>query len=444
MCRIRLSILLLLLLAAVPLAAAQIEGGDRIVIAAGEVRSDDVIAGAGTFILEGTIQGDLVVAGGTVTIARSGVVEGDLIATGRHVVIEGAVRDDARLAGAVLTLSESAAIGDDLIAAGQSLETRGGSWVGGGLLFGGGQGLLAGSVAEGARLAANGLDLRGRIGGDVDAAVGEPGGGPAFSPLMFFPDMPPMPQVAPGLAVGEGARIDGDLSYVGRQDAAIPAGVVAGQVTRREPETPAAPSVAERAFDTLRTFGALLIVGLLFLWITPGSIKAGAAALRSRPAPSFGWGVAGLFAAFFGVLAIALATVLAAVILGGLSLGGLTALTVLAGIVTAVAFMLAFVVVAVYVAKVVVAYLGGRLLLARVKPEWAEARVAPLLLGVLGLVLLGALPMVGGAVHLLAVLLGLGALWLAARNRFVSRRAAARLPRGGVETPQQPALPAAA
>lgn len=434
--------LLLTLLAAAPLAAARIEGGDRIVIAAGEARDDDVIAGAETFILQGTIHGDLVVFGGSVTIAPGAHVEGDLIAAGGQVVLEGHVRDDARIAGAVLTLGERAEVGDDLIAAGQSLETRAGSWVGGELVFGGGQGLLAGSVIQGARLAANGLELRGRIGGNVHAAVGEPGRGPAFSPLVFFQDLPPVPGVAPGLAVREGARIEGDLSYVGARDAAIPAGAVAGKVTRQAPETPAAPSAADRVLATLRTFAALLLVGLLLLWIAPKSVQGGASALQAHPGPSLGWGAASLVGAVVCVLSIVVATALTATILGTLSLGGLTALAILAGIVTFAAFVLAFVFAAVFVSKVIVACLGGRLILGRIKPEWAERRVAALLVGALALVLLGALPVIGGIVQLLAVLLGLGALFLLARDRYRSRPIAAPVPRAGAEPPVK--LPAAA
>lgn len=441
----RLAVLpaLLLVLAAAPIAAAQLEGGERVVIPAGEVRSDDVIAGAETFLLEGTIQGDLVVFGGTVTIAQSGLVEGDLIAAGGNVVLEGQVRDDVRIAGGVLTVGRRATIGDDLIAAGQSLETLPGSLVGGELMFGGAQGLLAGSVVEGGRLGAAGLDLRGRFGGDVQAAVGEPGQGPAFSPRSFFRDLPPTPEVAPGLVIREGARIEGDLKYVGRQDVAIPAGAVVGKVTRQEPQETAGASSADRVGGPLRTFAALLVVGLLFLGLAPGVVKDTAETLKSHPGASLGWGAAGLFASMVAAVAIVLAAALVAVVLGTLSLGDLTALAILSGIVALAAFVLAFVVVAFYLSKVVVAYLGGRLLLARIKPEWAASRVTPLLAGVFVLVLLGALPVLGGAVHLLAALLGLGSLWLLARGRFRTRPAAAMRPETGTEPPEKD-LPLAA
>jgi hypothetical protein len=318
----------------------------------------------------------------------------------------------------VLTVGEHAKIGDDLIGAGQSLETRLGSSVGGALLFGGGQALLAGDVAEGVRIGTGGLELRGRIGGDVKAAVGSSGAAPSFSPLSFLPDLPPVPEVAPGLMVGHDARIEGDLEYVGEQEIPMPPGAVRGRVTHRTPEPAAPPSTATAALGALRTFGALLVVGLLLLWLAPTTVKGGAAALQARPGPSLGWGVVSFFAAIAGVLALALSAGLAAVALGMLSLGGLTALAILGGIVSIFAFVLAFVVVAFYVSKVVSAFLAGRWLLARIKPGWAERWAAPLLVGVLALVVLGMVPFLGGLIHLAAALFGLGALWLLARDRF--------------------------
>lgn len=427
---------LLALLFAAPAPAVEIVGGERVVIPAGEVKDDDVIAGTGTFVLEGTIRGDLIVAAGAVTIAPGGVVEGDLIATGRSIAIEGTVRDDVRIGGMALTLGGRSKVGDDLIAAGPSLETRPGSLVLGTLLFGGAQVLLAGDVTEGARLAAGGVELRGRIGGDVHAEVGGPGE-TIFTPLAFFQDLPPVPKVASGLTVLQGARIGGNLDYVAPQDVALPLGAVAGKVSRREPEAAPARSAAEElARSSLQTLAALLVVGLLLLWIVPAPVQDGAAVLRNRPAPSLGWGVASVAAAFVGTLTLALTAALAAVLLGAFSLGELTAVAIFTGMVLILAFVLTFVVLAVYVSKVVVAYLGGRLILARIKPAWAEKRVAPLLVGVLVLVLLGALPVLGTPIHLLAALLGLGALWLLARDRFRKRRTAAPVPQAVPEPVQ--------
>jgi len=77
-----------------------------------------------------------------------------------------------------------------------------------------------------------------------------------------------------------------------------------------------------------------------------------------------------------------------------------------------------------YVTKVVVSFLGGRLILARLKPDWAEGRIWPLAVGVVLFVVITAIPILGGLVKLVVVLLGLGALWLLGRDVYRQRRAA--------------------
>jgi protein-S-isoprenylcysteine O-methyltransferase Ste14 len=77
-----------------------------------------------------------------------------------------------------------------------------------------------------------------------------------------------------------------------------------------------------------------------------------------------------------------------------------------------------------YVTKVVVSFLGGRLILAGLKPDWAEGRIWPLVVGVILFVIVTAIPILGWLVNLAVVLLGLGALWLLGRDIYQQRRAA--------------------
>ncbi|NIO72165.1 MAG: hypothetical protein GTN71_24850, partial [Anaerolineae bacterium] len=114
------------------------------------------------------------------------------------------------------------------------MEDRKGSSVGGDFTYFGYQALLAGDVAEDVRVAVGGLQLSGSIGGDVKAEVGEPGEGPP--PMFFMPGVPSMPSVPMGLTVDEGARIGGKLDYTSASEWSIPAGVVAGAITRHKPE----------------------------------------------------------------------------------------------------------------------------------------------------------------------------------------------------------------
>ena len=67
--------------------------------------------------------------------------------------------------------------------------------------------------------------------------------------------------------------------------------------------------------------------------------------------------------------------------------------------------------------------MGGKLILAKVKPELAEHRVWPLVIGVVIFAFLAALPWFGGLVSLFAVLFGLGALWLFGRGALQAKAA---------------------
>ncbi len=66
--------------------------------------------------------------------------------------------------------------------------------------------------------------------------------------------------------------------------------------------------------------------------------------------------------------------------------------------------------------------LGGKLILSRIKPEWAEHKIWPLILGVVIFAILVAIPIFGGLVNAIVILLGLGALWLYGRDLLKNGR----------------------
>jgi cytoskeletal protein CcmA (bactofilin family) len=406
-------------------------GGDTVVIGAGEVIEDDLYVGANTFTLDGTIKGDLIVFGSTIEI--NGTVEGDLIAAGQTVVVKGTVADDVRIAGMALTLDSDAQVGDDVVAAGFSIEGKKGSSVDGDFFCAGYQALLAGDVAEDLTVAVGGLQLSGSVGGDVKAEVGEAEEGP---PPTFFtmmmPGAPSMPSVPVGLTVDEGAHVGGKLDYTSAREWSIPAGVVAGAITRHEPEIEVeeeivvspAQRVANWFLRHLRRLVTLLLVGLLIVWVVPGWTKRVADALQAKPLPSLGWGVVSIAAFILALLVILIATILVAVVLGAITLGGLAGTTAWTGALTMGLLVFFFSIAVTYVTKVVVSFLGGRLILARLKPDWADGRIWPLVVGVVLFIIITAIPILGGLINLVVVLLGLGALWLLGRDVYRRRRAA--------------------
>ena len=400
--------------------------GDRVVIAADEVVKDDLYVSSREFILDGTVDGDVVAVGQIITI--NGTVNGDLTGAAQTVVINGTVTDDVRVAGSVLFLGENAAVGGDIIAAGYSLEARPGSTVGQDVVFAGGQTRLSASITRNLRVATGGLELRGEVGGDVRAEVGEPGRAPMGpTPGMFMPPSSvPIPVVQPGLTIDPGAKIHGDLEYTSSSALNFPAGVIAGTVTRMEPvvnpdAAPVKPTPAQSsmkwALDLLRRMVTLILLGLFVLWLFPRFLKAVTDKLGTGPARSLGWGVIAYAGFFVALMSIGLVTVVGGVIFGFLTLRGLSSAIVWVGLLALFGLIVLFALATAFLAKIVVGMYGGKWIIGRLNPALAANDIWPLVIGTAIVALLVALPFVGWLVNLLVVFLGLGALWLIGRER---------------------------
>lgn len=419
---------LLVLGLATPALAFDGREGDNVVIDASEVINDDLYVGAENFTLEGTVKGDLVVAGAVITI--NGTVEGDLIAAGQTIIINGDIGDDARVAAGAILVGEDASIGGDIISVGGSLEMRKGSTVGYDAVFFGGQALLAGEIVRNLKVGGGGLELRGTVGGDANISTGDPEqSGPG--PMVFMPNSPiPLPNVQPGLKIDPEAKIEGTLEYVSRQEMSFPGGV-AGRVKRIEPIIDPAslvkpPTMGELVvtgiLDMFRNMVTLLLLGLLLVWLFPNFVKSSAEQVRSTPLPAFGWGIVSWAAFFFALTLIFVAMLLGGIFFGILTLGSLSATIIWLGVLSMFTLAVGFVLAATVISKIIVAALGGRLILSRVKPEWAEHRVWPLAVGVVIFALLVAIPIFGGLVNIVVILFGLGALWLYGRDLMKNGR----------------------
>jgi cytoskeletal protein CcmA (bactofilin family) len=404
--------LLAVLIIVPPVWAVESRSGDQVIVGPDEVVDDDLYATANQVVVEGTIRGDLVAFGQSITV--DGTVEGDLIAAGQSVEIGGEVDDDARIAGQALLLSEGASVGDDLIAAAYSLENEPESDVGGTLWYAGYQALLAGSVGEDLAGAVNALTLGGEIGGDADVDVdGEEGG--AASPAFLPVPQVPIPAVEPGLTLTDSALIGGNLAYQSSTEAQIdPGAQIEGDVVREErpveEEEATRSPLTEGVLDALGSLVALVLVGLLLMWLAPGWIRRRAYTILDRPLASLGWGLLGLVAFFILGIVILLVTILLAIVLGLLTLGSLVALIVVLGLLAEAALVLGFWVSTGYLAQIVVGFVAGVLLLESVLPGRSSGRILPLVVGLIVYVILEAIPVLGSIVGLVVVLLGLGAL----------------------------------
>ena len=384
------------------------DGQKFITITAQEVINDDLYLTADTITIDGIIKGDAVVAASQITL--NGTIEGDLIAAGRIITVNGTVNDDVRMAGLVLILSESARVNDDVIAAGYSLENKTGSTIAGNLNYFGGQGLFAGTVQQNIRGAAAGLQLAGQVKGNVNVTVGNHD----LSRPSFIPDTPAIPQVPAGLTLTDTAQLDGELTYRSEADAKIaPGATVAGRVVQEDmPSSPEqSTNAAYGVFWQLQRLVALGLVGWLLLRFVPGWMQTLSATVQARPLPSFGWGIVAEVAVVVGAIALCALTVLF-LIVSGILLPSLALPILGIGLLAIFSLLIGFSIVASFVPPIVISFLGGKWLVTKLQPDRATSNVTTLVVGLVAFVILTAIPVVGGILNGIVVLLGLGAIWL--------------------------------
>jgi len=380
--------------------AAEFRDGEHVVIAADEVIDDDLFITGRTVEMEGTVRGDLIVAGNEVVI--NGQVEGSLIFGGQVLTLNGDVDGSVYAGGYSLTVGRESEIGRNLYFGGFSLHAEKGGSIGRSVYASGYQVILDGDVADNVVTGSGALEINGTVRGNVEAQVNEQGSAPLFMPN--FPGSVPM--VATGYRLGEEAEIGGQENI---------------ELTSGK-EVDVGESIAEYAWGVLRgrlgEFIALLIVGGLLLWLWPAMMQSTSTAARQKPLPSAGWGclVTLVFPILLAVAIIAL--VLVAILIGLITFGELNGTVVSIGAAsiawTAVVFNFIFFT----VTKVIVAFLVGRLIMTRfapqLKPLWLN--LAALALGALIYELLRVIPVLGWIVALITILVGLGAMFMAARQ----------------------------
>jgi hypothetical protein len=318
-------------------------------------------------------------------------------------------------------------IGGDVVAGGASLEAQDGSAIEGELVVGAGQTLLEGSITGDVLAGTGSLELNGEFGGDVKAEVGDPQEN-SMPPSMYMPQANiQFPTVKPGFNIAEGAKIKGNLEYTQSKDVEIPANAVSGKVTRTLPVVDPAvqranPTPAQKAvtwtFDLFRTIVTLILFGLLLGWLAPTFMKSLVEKMQTQPAASLGWGLVAYAAFFFAILVVFVAMVAGGILFGVLTLGGMSGTIIWLGVLALFAMIVGFVLVTAFLTKIIVAWLGGKLILARFSPALAEHKVWPLVIGAVLVALVIALPFVGWLFGILVMFIGLGALWIWGRERM--------------------------
>ena len=366
-------------------------------VAAGETVENDIVLIGDTITLDGTVVGDVLAVGSTVQV--NGSVEGSLIVVGGSLTINGEEAGTTYVIGQELTLEEAASLGRNLYFLGLTLNTLKGSQIG--------RDLVALTL---------GANLEGEIGREVRAIIGPV---PILKTLMEL-----VGKEVSGLSVTMPDAMTNETSSLVQADYASVLPLVQF-LAAIDPQSGSIDTqrLGEWALERLRELVTLFVFGMLGIWLLPRQLNRTVEVFRAKWLRSLGIGLLAIVIAF-NIIGVAI--LLAALIIAiGYGLGAIT-LWDLAGAVWAVglfALGLVFTIFwlfVIYGTKVIVAFVGGRILLDRLAPKATRYKVVPLLLGLVLYVILHGIPILGWVVAILATAVGLGISWLVWRNRETS------------------------
>ena len=395
----------LILVFASPTRAAEFRGGDRVVIEADEVIDDDLFITGNIVEVNGTVTGDLFATGSEVVV--NGQVGGSAFLSGFSMSVSGDV-DGSLYSGAFsLVVERGAQIGRNVYFGGFSLTIEEGSSVGRSVYTGSYQTVIDGDVEGDVNASSSALVISGSVGGDVTGEVSESDTGVGT----VFPGFPgSVPILSPGLDISDSAEIGGDVD------------VQISEIDRPDPGRFVRRFVGRTARERLGEFIAVLLVGGLLLWLWPAAMLLPQNEAKEKPLPSAGWGCVSVIAVYVLVPIAAVVLFLVALLGGLVTLGQLFSDILGIGGSSLMLFVSAFAFVVSIVTKAIVAFLAGRWILERLMSDFSGsswANFGALALGLVIYEILRVIPFFGWIISVLVTIVGLGAIFLVLRNRYM-------------------------
>ncbi len=378
-------------LAAAPLYAFTLEGGDEVNITTSV--GDDLYVFGNTITVDSTVEGDLIAVGGRLDI--NGEVSGDLLAAGGILDVRGAVGDDARISGGMISISGD--IGDDMVVAGGQITINRSASIGGDLVAGGGTLEIKGEIAEDALLSGTNIIISGKIGGSVKIEdVGE-------------------------LTITESADIAGDVDYgsaesVKISDDAVIGGEVRGTIVKEEKDyniaakTPWAIFTASYIGGNVISFLSLFVLGIILLLVMPGFFNKFNDRMRTTLGNCVGAGAIMVFGMPIAMLVVFVLSILLFITIIG---SGLGIIAVSSNIVLTILYMLI-----IYTSTIFLSFLVGRMILFKTKLNMDKygIKVLAFLIGLVILVPIYSIPFAGWIIKFAGVLFGFGAISLVLKD----------------------------
>lgn len=318
------------------------------------------------------------------TVVEAGETVGDLTALSGSVVVRGTVDGDLTALSGTVVVEEGGVVTGDLSGAAGSVRVDG--RVDGSVSAGAGSVTVGSSGVIGGDLSVGASDVRvdGRVDGDAVLGAGRV-------------------ELGPGAVVGGDLRYDEDATFV-RDPAATVGGAVVAEASLGEVSPFVLPWWVGVVYGTL----ASLLLGLALLVVAPRTSRSVADRVATEPVRSLGVGLLTVVVVPVALVALALTIVGIPLTLLGAVLFGLLA----------------------WVALVYGRFAVAVVALSRVG---VDDRFVAMAVGVVGLGLVAAVPVLGGLVDVAVSLLGLGALVttaVAARRRRETTETAPATDRG--------------
>jgi anti-sigma factor RsiW/cytoskeletal protein CcmA (bactofilin family) len=355
----------LLLAVALPqqAAAAEVRRGRSILVPAGDVVHNDLIAAGPSVRIDGTVEGDVIAFTRNLTV--TGHITGDVIGFAGETVIDGIVDGNVRVFSRSVILQGT--VGKNVTAFANTVDLISKASIGGGMIVFAAEADLDGKMQRDLLGMAARTELDGLVGGQAWIRGGE-------------------------LTVESHAEIRGPAAFEGPQQPVVEPGAKLASPIRTEITQETRQnrrSEARVAIRAIFSYAAALVVGILLLVIFPGFFRA-----TLREVGSIGLPI--------GIGALALIAGVFLVVLG--------ILLVIIGVGAGVAAVMAYAPI-LYVAQVFVGtWLGNKIM---GEPTAVTSSViGRMAVGLLILRVLGFIPVLGGFVWLAVLLWGTGAVLL--------------------------------
>jgi len=366
------------MLLVLPLTASaySLKKGDSVYVPKDEVIEGNLYAVGSTLTIEGKITGDVICAGQSINI--NGEVTGDVICAGQSININGQIGGNLRLAGNSINFNGQTARNGIIM--GATIVTAASSTIGWDLLILGNVFELRGDVGRDLYGSAGKVNIAGQIGKNLDLNFGAQN------------------DYANPLTIADTAKINGDVKYKSAKDAAIGAGaIIKGKTIHNFPTVVARKSnLADLGWwwGKLISLFSALVIGLVLISFWREQIIKITDLMLKKIGPSLGWGILAL-----------LLTPLIVIIL----------LITIIGIPLSL-ILLALWLIAMYAGKILAGILIGRSLLNNYWSKQKDSLILAMIIGIAIAYLIFALPIIGPFIALLAVLWGLGGIFLALKK----------------------------